>query len=67
MVLFLFKQPQNYFGYINVYGKLVIATKYKAVGYFLNGLVWVKNADGIVDLIDNSGKMVIEAKFLAAK
>lgn len=62
-----FQAKTKLFGYMNVYGKEVIAPTYKAVGYFSNGLAWAKNADGTVGYIDNTGKNVIEAKFLAAK
>jgi hypothetical protein len=62
-----FQAKTKLFGYINVSGKEVIAPTYKAVGYFSNGLAWVKNADGTVGFVDNTGKIAIEAKFLAAK
>ncbi len=62
-----FQAKTKLFGYMNVYGKEVIAPTFKAVGYFSNGLAWAKNADGTVGYIDNTGKNVIEAKFLAAK
>lgn len=62
-----FQAKTKLFGFMNVYGKETVAPKYKSVGYFSNGLAWVKNADGTVGYIDNTGKMVIEAKFLAAK
>lgn len=62
-----FQSKEKLFGYMNVYGKEIIAPIYKSVGYFSNGLAWVKNTDGTVGYIDNTGKIAIEAKLLAAK
>jgi len=54
------------FGFVNTKGELVIKPQYLSVGYFKNGLAWVRVSSGKIGFINKIGEMKIEPKFIAA-
>ena len=54
-------------GFIGTDGKLAIDNKFRAVGYFKNGLAWAKNESNLLGYIGTDGNWVVEAKFAAGK
>lgn len=54
------------YGFVNEKGSLIIEPKYLAVGFYSNGLAWVKTLKGTIGYINKMGDWVIEPKFLGA-
>jgi hypothetical protein len=53
-------------GYIDTTGKVVIEPAYETVGFFHNGLAWVRTNNDKIGYIDADGKWVISPKFVVA-
>jgi hypothetical protein len=54
-------------GFLDSSGKLAIKAQYKAVGYFSDGLAWVKDEAGMIGYIDKTGGDKIKALYNSAK
>jgi len=55
------------YGYINSKGEIAIKAQFQNVGYFVNGIAWVRTFDDLFGYIDKSGAWVIEPKFNATR
>jgi hypothetical protein len=53
-------------GFVNEKGVLIIEPKYLSVGYYNNGVVWVRTKNNYIGYINKVGDWVIEPKFLGA-
>lgn len=62
-----YRASNKLFGFIDATGKIVIEANYVSVGYFSNGLAWVKNDANMVGFVDKTGKLVIESVYSMVK
>jgi len=60
-------ETKGKWGFINTKGELAVPADFLSVGYFKNGLAWVKTADEKIGYIDQDGKWIIAPEFEAAK
>ncbi|MDH5474267.1 MAG: WG repeat-containing protein [Cyclobacteriaceae bacterium] len=61
------RMKNKMYGFVNVYGEIVIEAKFKTVGYFSNGLAWARSKSGNIGYIDKNGGWLINPIFSSAK
>ena len=54
-------------GFVSQSGTMKIDAQYKSVGYFSDGLAWVKDESGLIGFIDKAGAIKIKMQFTGAK
>ena len=62
------RSKKKLFGFVNTKGEVVVDMKYKAVGYFADGLAWVhESKDMPRGYINRNGEYALEPKYTDAK
>lgn len=58
-----FRIERGEWGYLNTSGEAAILPQYSAVGYFTDGIAWVRTVNHLFGLIDEKGEWVVKPEY----
>jgi hypothetical protein len=62
-----YRASDKKFGFVDGTGKVVVKAQFESVGYFSDGLAWVKSDGDKVGYINTQGEMVVKPQFTVGK